>query len=157
MGETQGGFMSKADFIGGLGIAIVGLLLIFVIIPMGTEKGAYYGLSPTFFPTVVAAIMTLCAVGLAVQGWLHMRSSTEPRPIPVRRWNIVMFLLAASISIGGVVAIEFFGLVFVAPVLIAVFMLFLGERNLLLIGLTSTLPVALVYLLAANVLRAPLP
>jgi hypothetical protein len=153
--------MSKADFIGGLAIAAFGILLIFVIIPLGTEQGVYYGLSPTFFPTFMASGMTLCAVGLAFQGWQRLRAEaaakSTPTPHPVSRWNILMFLLAACIATAGVIAIDFIGMIYAAPVLIAAFLLFLGERNLIIIALTSTLPVALVYLMAAHVLRAPLP
>lgn len=153
--------MGKADFIGGIAIAIFGLVLIFVIIPLGTEQGVYFGLSPTFFPTFVASGMTLCAVGLAFQGWSRVRAEatakTTPKAQPVSRWNILMFLLAAGIATAGVIAIDFFGMVYAGPALIAAFLLFLGERNLIIIALTSSLPVALVHLMAAHVLRAPLP
>jgi hypothetical protein len=153
--------MGKADFIGGLAIAIFGVLLIFVIIPQGTEQGVYYGLSPTFFPTIMASGMTLCAFGLAFQGWRRLRAEaaaqSSPTPNPVSRWNLLMFLLAAGIAIVGVIAIDFIGMIYAAPVLIAALLLFLGERNLIIIALTSTLPVAVVYLMAAHVLRTPLP
>lgn len=153
--------MGKADFIGGIAVAIFGLLLIFVIIPMGTEQGVYYGLSPTFFPTFMASGMTLCAVGLTFQGWKRLRAEAAakatPKPSPLSRWNLLMFLLAAGIATAGVIAIDYIGMVFAAPVLIAAYLLFLGERNLIIIALTSMLPVALVYLMAAYVLRTPLP
>lgn len=149
--------MTKADVVGGVGIALLGILLIFVIIPFGTEEGTYYGLSPTFFPTLLACIMTFCAAALVVQGWLRLRSATEHKATAMSRWNLLMFLVAAVIAILGIVVIDFFGILAGGPLFIAAFMLFLGERNVIRIALTATLPVALVYILATYVLHAPLP
>ncbi len=68
-----------------------------------------------------------------------------------------MFLLAAGITLGGVLLIDRFGFLIGGPALIAALMIFLGERSPLRIVLTATLPVGLVYLLAIYVLRTPVP
>jgi drug/metabolite transporter (DMT)-like permease len=149
--------MSKFDLVAGLVLAVFGLSLMFVIIPMGTEEGAYYGLSPTFFPTLLAGGITLCALGLAVQGWLHQRQGGDGRALPITRWNVLMFLIAGVMLIAGVKAIEYVGLIFAGPALIAAFSVFLGERNPLRIGAAAIVPVAVVYLMATHVLRTPLP
>lgn len=155
--KDKANHMGKADFVGGVGIALFGILLIFVIIPLGTAKGEYYGLAPTFFPTLLAIGVTISAAFLAVQGWFKMRSGTDKRPMPITGWNFLMFLIAAALVTLGVAAIDYFGMMYAAPVLIAAFMLFLGEKNIIRIALTSTIPVAVVYLMATHVLRAPLP
>ena len=149
--------MNKADLIGGLGITALGLLLIFVVIPQGTASGMYYGLPPTFFPTVMATGLTASAVGLALQAWRRRAKGVDAGPVPLSLWNLLMFLLAAALAVAGVVAIDHFGMIYAGPVLIAAFMLFMGERSLVRILLTSVPPVAAVYLLARYVLYAPLP
>lgn len=149
--------MTKFDMVAGLVLAVFGLALMFVIIPMGTEEGAYYGLSPTFFPTLLAGGITFCAVCLALQGWLHQRQSGPARALPITRWNMLMFLIAGAMLIAGVTAIEYVGLVVAGPALIAAFSIFLGERNPLRIGAAAIVPVAVVYLMATHVLRTPLP
>lgn len=149
--------MEKADLAGGVTLALIGILLIFVVIPLGTEEGTYFGLPPTFFPIVLSVGMTACAGALAVKAYARLRSGGELRPVPIRLRNLAMFVLAAALVIAGAVAIDFLGMIVGGPLLIAAFMLFLGERGVIRIALTATLPVAAVHLLATYVLRAPLP
>lgn len=149
--------MEKADLAGGVAIALVGILLIFVVIPLDTEEGMYFGLPPTFFPTLLSVGMTGCAVALAAKAWLRLRARGPRRAPPLRLRNLAMFVIAAVLVVSGVVAIDHLGMMVGGPLLIAALMLFLGERNAVRIGLTATLPVAAVYLLATHVLHAPLP
>lgn len=149
--------MNKADLIGGVGITALGLLLIFVIIPQNTASGMYFGLPPTFFPIVMAAGLTASAVGLTVQALRRRARGADAGPGPLSLWNLLMFLLAAALAVAGVVAIDYVGILWAGPALIAAFMLFMGERNVIRLALTATLPVAAVYLMARYVLYAPLP
>jgi len=149
--------MDRADLIGGVAIAAIGLLMIFVIIPATTVKGMYFGLAPTFFPTLLTACITICAGGLAAQSLYRMRKRSSPRRVPVTRWKLLMFLVAAAIAVGAVIVIDRFGILIGGPILIAAFMVFLGERNPLRILLTATLPVGFIYFLALHVLGTPVP
>jgi hypothetical protein len=149
--------MDRADLIAGVALSLLGLLMIFVIIPWGTEQGSYVGLSPTFFPTVLTALATACAVGLTVQALVRIRRQAPPRPVPISGWNLLMFLLATGTVLGGIVLIDQAGFLIGGPVLIAAMMLLLGERSPLHIVVTATVPVGLVYALAIYVLRTPLP
>ena len=153
--------MNKADLIGGVGITLLGLLLIFVIIPQNTASGMYFGLPPTFFPIVMAAGLTASAAGLTLQA-LRQRARNRAAgeagpPAPLSLWNLLMFLLAAVLAIAGVIAIDHVGILWAGPAMIAAFMLFMGERSIIRLALTATLPVAAVYLMARYVLYAPLP
>ncbi|MEZ5935796.1 MAG: tripartite tricarboxylate transporter TctB family protein [Alphaproteobacteria bacterium] len=149
--------MNRADLVGGAGLTAAGLLLIFVIIPLGTEEGMYFGLAPTFFPTLLASCLTLAATALTLQAWLRLKKERGRRPGPIERWNVMMFGLAAALALGGVMMIDVFGMLIGGPVLIAAFMLFLGERHPVRILVTSVLPVLVVYVLALHVLGAPVP
>lgn len=149
--------MDRADLVGGVGIALLGLLMIFVVIPLDTVEGKYFGLPPTFFPVLLSVGLTACAAALAIKAWRRLRGGEAPQPAPLRLRNLAMFLISVALVVAGVVAIEFLGIIFGGPLLIGAFMLFLGERNVIRIALTTTLPVAAVYLLATHVLRAPLP
>lgn len=149
--------MDRADLIGGAGLALFGFLLIFVLIPLGTEEGAYFGLSPTLFPTLLATLLTVCALGLVAQSLVRMRTKGTAEPFPISGWNLLMFIVAGSITLGGVLVVDWFGILIGGPALIAVLMIFLGERNPLRVVLTATLPVGLVYLLATHVLGTALP
>jgi len=147
--------MRKADLIGGIGLFAVSLFLIFVAIPLETEEGTYYGLSPKVYPTVMASGMALCALGLVIQAFLHRHQDDEPFPMTL--WQFAMFLVASAIVLGTILLIGKFGIWAGGPALIAGLMVFLGERNLLVIGATCFLPVGLLHVLATYVLKAPLP
>tara|TARA_R110000868_G_scaffold411456_1_gene704234 strand:- start:8553 stop:9002 length:450 start_codon:yes stop_codon:yes gene_type:complete len=149
--------VEKADFIGGIAFALAGILLIFVVIPLDTEDGMYFGLPPTFFPTLLSVGLTVIALALAAKAWLRLRAGRALQPMPIQLWNLAMFAIAATLVIAGVIVIDFFGIIAGGPLLIAALMLFLRERNPVRILLTSTLPVAAVYLLAIYVLHTPLP
>lgn len=117
----------------------------------------YFGLPPTFFPTLLSVGLTLIAVALATKAWFRLRAGGALQQAPVRLRNLLMFCIAAALVVSGAVVIDFFGIIAGGPLLIAAFMLFLGERSAIRVLATSTLPVAAVYLLATYVLRAPLP
>ncbi len=68
-----------------------------------------------------------------------------------------MFIVAGSLALGGVLLVDWFGILIGGPALIAILMIFLGERNPLRLVLTATLPVGVVYLLATHVLGTALP
>lgn len=147
--------MRKADLIGGIVLACASLFLIYFAIPYGTEDGSYFGLSPLVYPTVMAAGMGLCAVGLIVQSIVQANAPSEPAPISP--WRLMMFVISISIAVAGVVLIDHFGIWIGGPFLIAAMMIFLGERKPVLIVITSIVPVVLLYLMATYVLKAPLP
>lgn len=138
-------------------LALLGVLLIFVVIPLDTEEGMYFGLPPTFFPTLLSVGLTLLAMALAAKAWMRLRSGGPRQPAPLRLRNLLMFCISGALVVAGAVIIDFFGMIVGGPLLIAAFMLFLGERSVIRVLATSTLPVAAVYLLATYVLQAPLP
>lgn len=149
--------MGRADLIGGAAITVVGLLLIFWVIPTWTAHGMYYGLPPTFFPTVMATGMTASAAALTIQAWLRRRREAEAGQPAVSRWNLLMFLIAAAIILGGVIAIDYIGVLIAGPVMMAALMIFLGERNPFLIVLTSGGSVGFLWYMSLHVLGTPLP
>jgi len=149
--------VDRADLIAGVALSLLGFLMIFVIIPLGTEEGTYFGLSPTFFPIVLTSFATAGALGLTAQALIRIYRRAPARRVPISRLNLAMFLVAVGITLGGVLLIDRLGFLIGGPALIAALMIFLGERSPLHIVLTATLPVGAVYLLAIYVLRTPLP
>lgn len=149
--------MDKADLIGGAGLALLGILMIFIIIPASTEEGMFFGLSPTFFPTLLTVFLTACALGLTAQAALRLWRKAPERSVPMTGWHLLMFFVAGGLTLGGIVVIDRFGMLIGGPVLIAALMVFLGERSPLRIVLTATLPVGLVYFFAMHVLGTPVP
>ena len=59
--------MRRADIIGAIGLFVLGLVVLFVIIPAEADGDTWSGVSPLFFPTVVASGFTLACVGMLFQ------------------------------------------------------------------------------------------
>lgn len=149
--------MRRLDLIGGIFFVIFGLLMILVIIPLETEEGMYYGLPPTFFPTLLASGLTVCAFGLTMQALVRINSDREEETAPISRWNLLIFGLLVATIFAGIVLVDVFGLLVGAPLLIAVLMVLLGDRSVPRILGTAILPVGAVYYLALHVLQTPVP
>ena len=90
-------------------------------------------------PAETDEIVDVCIVGAGMAG-LVVAAETAAA-------GLRTVVVDASDRVGGMLA----------PVMIAGLMLILGERSWLTILLTSTVPVAVVYLVVTYVLRAPLP
>lgn len=148
--------MRRADLIGGIAILAFSLCMIFAVIPAETQEGAWYGLSPYFFPTLLMSGIA-CASALLILQSVRGRAAEEAPPPALDLGRVGMFVLSAAIVVAGVVAMDFFGIWAGGPALIAGTMLFMGERRPIRIVATSVVPVAVVQVLVLYVLRSPLP
>jgi hypothetical protein len=128
----------------------------FVLIPLTTYEGVTFGLPPTFFPTLLSVCLMVFALCLSVQSVYRMRTR-QPRASSISRLNLLVFAIVMSIIVACVLLIDFAGIFVGAPLLIAAIMLLLSERSIIVIALTSTIPVLTVYVLARHVLMMPLP
>jgi len=148
--------MRRADIFGSAGLMVVGLLVLFVVIPAEADGTTWSGVSPLFFPTLVVAGFTISCAALLLQAILKP-GGYEGMEAPLKLQNFGFFMLACAIILGAVLVIHAAGLVWGGPLLIAALMLFMGERKLLRILPMSVIPVAVAYFFITQVLNAPLP
>lgn len=148
--------MRKADIYGGAGLLAVGLLVLFVIIPSEAEGDTWSGVSPLFFPTIIAAGFTIGAAALLVRALLLPGDYTGME-MPMSLQDFGFFMIACAIVLAAVLVIHGLNLVWGGPLLIGALMLFMGERNWKRIVPMSVVPVAVIYLFVNKVLNAPLP
>jgi hypothetical protein len=148
--------MRRADIYGSAGLLILGLVVLFVIIPAEADGDTWSGVSPLFFPTLIVAGFTLSCAGLLVQAILRPKTY-EGMPMPMAGWDFAFFLLACAIILGAVFVIHRFGLLWGGPLLVAALMLFMGERNWLRIVPMAVVPVLIFAFFITKVLNAPLP
>lgn len=148
--------MRRADIWGGAGLMVLGLFVLFVVIPAEAEGDTWSGVSPLFFPTVIAAGFTLACAGLLVQAILRPKPYDGMR-MPMTRQDLGFFLLACAIVLGSVFVIHAVGLMWGGPLLVAALMLFMGERSLWRIVPMAVVPVLVAAFFITNVLNAPLP
>lgn len=148
--------MRRADIFGSAGLVVVGLLMLFVVIPAEADGTTWSGVSPLFFPTLVVTGFTLTCAALFVQAILKP-GGYEGMEAPLKLWNFGFSILACAIILAAVLVIQTAGLIWGGPLLIAALMLFMGERKPLRIVPMSVIPVAVAYFFITKVLNAPLP
>ena len=136
---------------------MLGLIVLFVILPLEAGGETWSGVSPLFFPALIASAFTLCSGGLLLQALLRPGAYKGMEEKPVRREHLGFFLLACAIIFAGVLLIHGIGILWGGPLLVAALMLFMGERNWLRILPISILPIVAIYFFVLRVLNAPLP
>lgn len=137
----------KAQIGGGIIFAIFSVLLYFVIIPSQIAvTRQQMGVSPRFFPELLAALLFLFSVGLAIGGW-RMRDRKNQKEIVFESKEVRLVLLTLGVISLQTVGFELVGYLIPAILAIAVCMYMYGQRNWLKIVLVSVLvPVGIKYL-----------
>lgn len=149
--------MRKADICSALILLVVGLAMIFIIIPAQTYPGERYGVPPATVPTAAMTVVVVMAAILLAQRLLEARRGlvSRPAPMPLGSW----------LHIGGYTALLFAGLAAVkylhfipgGILFLAVLMRLTGQRKPLTIVLVAVPVPFLVYAALWYGLRMPLP
>ncbi len=148
--------MRRADICMATGLLFVGLLMLFVVIPSEADGDTWSGVSPLFFPTLIAAGFSIGCAALLARAILRPRAY-DGMEAPLKLENFGFFLLACGIVLAAVFLIHAVGFVWGGPVLVAALMLFMGERSFLRIVPMSVVPVLVIYFFVTKILNAPLP
>lgn len=148
--------MRAVDLVCGALLCALSLALIFIAIPADHPGGRWTGLSPYFFPIVVAGGIAFFSLALSVQA-ARQTYAFEEEAAPITWSQLAMLVLAMTVIIAGVLVISRFGVWIGGPLLIVAIMLFMGERNPLFILPTAILPVLVVHMLVDQILGSPLP
>ncbi len=147
--------MRKADITAACALIVVGLLMLFAIIPAQTDSGEEYGVPPSTVPLAAMGLVTVMALLLLVKRLRERAPDTEPNPIRTRQWlHIGLFTV---LLFGGLALIRFLHFIPGGIVFIAGMMLVTGQRSPLTIALVSGLTPCLVYCALWYGLRIPLP
>ncbi|MEE8515522.1 MAG: tripartite tricarboxylate transporter TctB family protein [Alphaproteobacteria bacterium] len=150
--------MRRADIISATIITAFGLAVIFVIIPIwvpGHEKGDY-GLRAQDFPYIGAIAFTALAAYFAVrQAFFTKPATDDAAPIGRQGWSFLGITLA--ILIVTYALLYYFGILAGGPVMVALFMIMMGERRPLPIAVLALGAPVLLWLFFWKLLKFPLP
>jgi putative tricarboxylic transport membrane protein len=132
----------------GFAVFIVGIVIYFWIIPYQTETMDSGWLKPTTLPRITAVIMI-------ISGVIHFISPTGKADFDVRfSLRVGLFFVTSAI---GLYLMGKFGFEFIAPTLILVIMILIGERRpVWLISGIVLLPLA-IWCCVHLLLNKPLP
>lgn len=150
--------MRRADIISAMIITAFGLAVIFVIIPIwvpGHEKGNY-GLRAQDFPYIAAIAFTALAAYFAVyQAFFTEPEDDDEAPIGRHGWSFLA--IACTILAVTFALLYYFGILVGGPVMVALFMIMMGEQRPLPIAVLSLSAPVLLWLFFWKLLRFPLP
>jgi hypothetical protein len=147
--------MKKSDIIVSAILFGMGLLTIFIIIPLQTTPGEKYGLPPSFFPNCSMAVMTALSLILLLKT-LFKSKKVDTDTASMTRKNWLHIGVLCIILFFCLIAITYLGFIPGGILTIASFMLYMGERKILTILLISVVTPALVYIILWKLLRVVL-
>lgn len=148
--------MRRADIYASAFLLAVGLLVLFVVIPAEADGPTWSGVSPLFFPTIVASGFTIFCAALLFQA-ICRPGGYVGQELTFKLRNFGFFMVACAVILTTVLLIHYLGFLWGGPLLVAGLMLFMGERNWLRIVPMSVVPVVVIYFFITKVLTAPLP
>ncbi|HEY8521539.1 MAG TPA: tripartite tricarboxylate transporter TctB family protein [Gammaproteobacteria bacterium] len=147
--------MRRTDLISAGVLGLLGLLMIFVIIPRQVTQDVGLGdLPPALMPYVAAVLATAAALLLLVARLVRAPETDEPAPLDRASWLFV--LAAGAVLAGAFVLMQLLGYLAGAVVLVAGFTALGGASKKATAGLAVLFPLAL-WLLFDRVLGFPLP
>ncbi|MGR3815287.1 MAG: tripartite tricarboxylate transporter TctB family protein [Cognatishimia activa] len=138
----------QSDRIAGLIVVTLGLLLMFVIFPIGIEDIDDGSIRPDTLPNALAGFLVICGILLALKP--GESSARDPR-------ELMIVLLYIAVMALGLFAMSHFGFVIVSPVLALAIMLLFGERRPFWLALGCVGMPATTWLLVEQILERSLP
>ena len=157
----------KEHIVLGLILLVVSLVGMFVLIPNGVDSPGeveFRALSPSFWPSIVIAVVGLCGATIFVQGFLRRNESAEQAEaladddedeVQNVIWN--KYIITIIVLFAFYYSIQYIGLPLAAMIVLPFFIIFGGERKVL-----NYLPIALIlptvlYLFFVYVASVPIP
>ena len=150
--RTDGIDVKQADIISCALVALFGLVLLFVIIPgwVPTKLSGEYGPAAHDMPKVAALTFTALAVLFLIYRLRDKGADYDDDAPPILKssWLFLIFVTALSNWVGFLLA---------GPVTIAGFMVMMGEKRIIHVGVTAIGASMAIWLFFWQLLRFPLP
>lgn len=152
---------SKAWIIAGLFFFVLGVAMVFVIIPWQIAEVKDVLVTARFFPRIICAIMAILGADLAYLGYRKGQKAAatgiEERKLGVSMTGAKYIAVTFGVLALYVISFSFCPFIISTPILMFVLMLFYGQRSKVkLIGVSVLLPV-ITYLAFTYLLQLRLP
>jgi putative tricarboxylic transport membrane protein len=134
--------------ISGLLIAIAGAILYFWIIPDQTESSNFGWLKPSTLPDILSIIMVFL-------GLLHFCFPTGKAEMDGKILLRLIFIFVLCVA--SVFLMNFVGFIYIAPILVLIIMILIGERRPLWLFSSIILVPASLWIIVVFVLERSLP
>ena len=152
---------SKAWIVAGLFFFVLGIAMVFVIIPWQIAEVKDVLVTARFFPRIICAIMAILGADLAYLGYRKGQKAAAPgieeRKLGVSMTGAKYIVVTFGVLALYVISFSFCPFIISTPILMFVLMLFYGQRSKVkLIGVSVLLPV-ITYLAFTYLLQLRLP
>lgn len=139
----------------GIVITAIGAVIL-VLIPSQVEKmpGMATQMSPSFFPTVAAVLLTILGIVMICQSFVR---SGDQKALNISRHAVLRVILAAILLIAYTYLFPHLGFVVTSAVFFAIFAYMFGLRNFLKITISMVLVPVAVWLFFEMLFKIPLP
>jgi len=150
----------QQDFLAGLFFLVLGLVTLFVLIPIGIDEPAnvqYRALAPSYWPQIVAVM--LAVIGFSILARTIGQSAPPAASEGVAHggylyWRAAVVILG-SFALYGV--LEWLGFVLTCAIALAALMLLAGERRPHVIAVIAAGVPMLLYLFFTKAASIPIP
>lgn len=145
--------MRTANLISGVVLAMFGLLMIFVVIPVQIEEGPPGMVSPRLVPQIMLWAITGLALLLVAT---NLRATPGDGPAPISRAEILALLKIAAAFAVALALFFLAGPLWAGIALVAGTLLLLGERRPLVVVLMTAGMLGATWVLFYQILRTPI-
>ena len=153
----------NANAIAGALYLILGLFMVFVLIPLGVDEPGnveFAVLAPSYWPRVICLALAALGLGMLVRNWLSHRSGEPNAADEPSTLSELVFWRVALVIAGSFVLymlLEPLGFVLAGAIALALLMLLAGERRPLHLALISAGIPLLLYLFFTKAASIPIP
>ncbi len=156
-------YLLRQNVIAGGFYLILGLLIVFVLIPIGVDEPSnvqYAPLAPSYWPRIICFALAVLGIAMLIRSVMQIRSGwasgEAPEDAPEARliWRAGV-VIALGFALYAV--LETLGFVLATAIVLVVLMLFAGERRLqIILPVAAGVPLAL-YFFFVKAASIPIP
>lgn len=145
--------MRTANIVSGMVLAVFGLSMIFVILPIQIEEGPPGMVSPRLVPQIMLWVITCLSLLLAAS---NLRSGRNDEPSPISKDEVIALVKVAAAFAAALTLYFTAGALWAGVVLVAGTLLLLGERRIHVIVLMTGGILGMTWLLFYQILGTPI-
>jgi len=151
--------MKRADFVGGaIGVVVSGGALLDA---SGFPRDVVMKIGPSFFPQMLAGLLLVLSLLLMMSSLSHVKPEEKTEAVEPFRLSFDNGIVRAVLTVAGVIVfclvLQPVGFIITSLVFLVLMMALLGMRRPLLMGISSVLVTAGVYLVFEKLLALTLP
>jgi len=156
-------YLLRQNIIAGCAYLILGLLMVFVLIPFGVDEPSnvqFPPLAPSYWPRIICLAIAVLGVAILIRSAIQLKNGSVPAEDPEGAdADHYLWRAGIVISLGFALyfVLETLGFVLASTIALVILMLFAGERRWqIIVPVALCVPLAL-YLFFVKAASIPIP